>query len=268
MCWPHSQNLPARRGAVAAGKHISNGQSWHTGTAIVSIGLRIEPLKGKVLAIYKSCRNGHLEDMFPSCSDQASSTPTSTCTNDLRFQSPLRMAGDSFFARFPKFDYDPTAAITSEFKRLALESRWSVCNKRDIKKYYKKRDDCLFSAFSDCVGSAGNTKLERFQVLCGELDLVPVPKTITGCKKVWGVDIYVERNTTTGSVKTDLTSQVLRGVNINIIDLIDARRAGTKVKKWPSKRALREYTVRTDKRFPLNVAKRDGILSALLIELL
>jgi hypothetical protein len=61
-------------------------------------------------------------------------------------------------------------------------------------------------------------------------------------------------------------SQTLRGVWVNIVDLMNARRTGTKVKRFPSAEALRAYTRGKKSRvFSKNEAKRNGFLKVLLI---
>ena len=61
--------------------------------------------------------------------------------------------------------------------------------------------------------------------------------------------------------------QALSHVAVNLVDLIDSRRTGKRVKLFPSKSALRNYSIQQRKIFPKDKAKADGFLSALLIEI-
>lgn len=51
---------------------------------------------------------------------------------------------------------------------------------------------------------------------------------------------------------------------VNLVDLLDCRRMGTKVKTFRSVGELSAYTKRTDKVFSRVVAKRDKLLRVLL----
>jgi hypothetical protein len=51
---------------------------------------------------------------------------------------------------------------------------------------------------------------------------------------------------------------------VNLWDLIDARRAGTVVRKFPNLNALRKYTQEHGRIFPKRAAKDDGFLKDLL----
>ena len=58
--------------------------------------------------------------------------------------------------------------------------------------------------------------------------------------------------------------QALSQVFVNIIDLLDSRRAGTQVRTFKSRRQLAEYSKEHDKIFNRNVAKQDKLLRVLL----
>jgi hypothetical protein len=59
--------------------------------------------------------------------------------------------------------------------------------------------------------------------------------------------------------------QALKGVWVNIVDLIDARRTGIPVKRHGSMKALRDYIRKTKKIYPKEAAKQNGFLKAFLI---
>ena len=55
----------------------------------------------------------------------------------------------------------------------------------------------------------------------------------------------------------------MRGIWINIFDLLDAKKTGTRVLRFPNLRALAEYSYENEKVFPLKKAK-GGALKFLL----
>jgi len=61
--------------------------------------------------------------------------------------------------------------------------------------------------------------------------------------------------------------QALKGIWINIVDLVECRRTGKTVPRHPSRQALRNYTLKTKKIFPKAAAKKNGFLTVLLIHL-
>ena len=64
------------------------------------------------------------------------------------------------------------------------------------------------------------------------------------------------------------TQKVFGKVHVNLVDLINVRRTGERLQKFPSVQALRSYTLETpEKVFPKQAAKQDGFLKALLREL-
>jgi hypothetical protein len=58
--------------------------------------------------------------------------------------------------------------------------------------------------------------------------------------------------------------QVLNGVFVNLVDLLDCRRTGEKVKRYKSAVTLQNYTRSTGKYLPKSVAKENGFLKVLL----
>lgn len=69
------------------------------------------------------------------------------------------------------------------------------------------------------------------------------------------------------SAKPDTSLQALKGVWVNVVDLIDCRRTGSAVRRHRTAKALRKYTLETKKIFPKAAAKQNGFLKALLITL-
>lgn len=99
-----------------------------------------------------------------------------------------------------------------------------------------KRD--IVSEFNDYFGTVSN--LANWQMLCRDVGVEEELTSITQCRKE------------------------LRGVWVNIYDLIDARNAGLFPQRFPTQRVLSEYTMRTKRIFPKKRAKKGGPVSALL----
>lgn len=58
--------------------------------------------------------------------------------------------------------------------------------------------------------------------------------------------------------------QALGGVWVNIYDRLDAKKAGTSVRKFGSQRELAAYTMTTRKIYPMKKAKEGGPVKCLL----
>ncbi|KAJ5757567.1 uncharacterized protein N7511_006261 [Penicillium nucicola] len=145
------------------------------------------------------------------------------------------MESPNYFSRFSTFNTRTTTSATEEFSRLALEMKW----KEGSRRYKNERSKFLRSEFSIHFGTDA-TKLENWQALCVELEIIDPIQSINQCRKA------------------------LAKVHVNLVDLVDSRRTGKKVKHFASHKALRNYTVGTGRIFPKSAAKEDGFLKALL----
>ncbi|KAL8908426.1 MAG: hypothetical protein Q9207_000845 [Kuettlingeria erythrocarpa] len=145
------------------------------------------------------------------------------------------MPRSSFFAFYANFRQDPRAPLIDEFRRLAREQGWAGAG------WKIKRRECFLSEFELHLGSieVGN-KLDAWQNLCRELNLNGNLRSITQCKKA------------------------LKGVHVNIHDLLDARRLRAPVQTFPTASALAQYTRETRRYFPLDEAKRESLIKILL----
>lgn len=163
-----------------------------------------------------------------------------------------------YLVSFAGFTPNPNACIEEEFKRLAKHRRW----RPGSDKYKEERGKCLLSEFDVHVGSTlAEGRLSSWRSLCIEVGIYQPPETIKECKKVYGANSKLLQSPT-----HDL-HQVLSKVFVNLVDLIDSRRRGTKVSTFRNVNALREYTIRTHKTFPKQKAKQDGVLKILLREI-
>jgi hypothetical protein len=146
----------------------------------------------------------------------------------------------TYWNKFPNFTHNSHAPLLAEFSRLANLRGWAPGSK----KYHKEHGRCLLSEFTFHYGD-NEERLAGWQALCYEVKMRTVPDTITQCRKA------------------------LKRVHVNIVDLIDARRTSRSAKKFPSRNALRQYTFSFEipKFFPKKAAKRNGFLTALLIDM-
>ncbi|KAI4093383.1 MAG: hypothetical protein LQ344_002971 [Seirophora lacunosa] len=147
------------------------------------------------------------------------------------------MSRSSFFDQFPNFRQRHNAPILDEFRRLAQQQGW----KRRTWQFNVNRRECLQAEYEYQFGSieAGN-KLAAWQGLCAELGLSANIPSIVKCKKA------------------------LRRVHVNILDLIDDRRAGRQIETFDSAQALADYTNEHKRYFPLEDAKADSLIKILL----
>lgn len=112
------------------------------------------------------------------------------------------------------------------------------------------------------MGTPATGLLAR-QALCEDVHISPIPPSITQSKKVGSSSRHLDVR----SLTARRTVQALSHVAVNHVDLVDYRRTGKPVKLFPSKTALRRYSIRQEKIFPKWQAKEDGFLSALLIHM-
>ncbi|KAK4163211.1 hypothetical protein QBC43DRAFT_320180 [Cladorrhinum sp. PSN259] len=177
----------------------------------------------------------------------------------------------SHFAFFAGFVPDEQAPFEDEFTRLASSQSWvpgsqqytrqrTIAMREEIKHHYfsqtpdpEQPDPRIQSrghiAAVESVPkfrqptTKEETLLRGYQALCYEVGLVQGLDSILECKR---------------SLKATL---------VNIIDLIDARRNGKKIRVWDWQdfEAFKRYTLQDEKRICLDVAKAgDGILASLL----
>ncbi|KAF2202904.1 hypothetical protein GQ43DRAFT_479509 [Delitschia confertaspora ATCC 74209] len=146
---------------------------------------------------------------------------------------------NSFWTRFSGFTPNSKAGLPTEFKRLARHMCW-VPNSDEWRKY---REEAYTSEFEFWYGS-DSTKLERWQQLCEEVGISPAPPSITKCRKA------------------------LRGVHINLVDLVNCRRSGFgRPRRFQSYQQLRNYTLNR-RTYPKEAAKKEGFIKELLRVLL
>ena len=156
-----------------------------------------------------------------------------------------------YFKQFSDFDHQAETSLLDEFGRLAITMDWE----RGGIRYQKEKKECLRAGLLDILDNSQTaSRLQTMQTLCQELSIDPVPPTITQCRKVSAKRDYLH----------ELNWQALSSVCVNLVDLIDARRSGTRPHIFANKAALRSYTKRTGRYFPRTIAKSDDGLKHLL----
>ncbi|KAF1947868.1 hypothetical protein EJ02DRAFT_417355 [Clathrospora elynae] len=140
----------------------------------------------------------------------------------------------NYFAKFNSFVANPEAGFIAEFKRLAIHENWSEKQKK------VRRADAVEYEIARHYGT-DKTKLEKWQELCGEVKIEPVPLSITKCKKA------------------------LASVYVNIFNILDHRRNPERypIKVFETYEKFRKYTV-AGRVYPLVRAKQDTFIKSLL----
>ncbi|KAL6714587.1 hypothetical protein ACLMJK_008012 [Lecanora helva] len=147
----------------------------------------------------------------------------------------------SYFARFPNFIPDARLSLLVEFDRLATFQGWI----ENGWKYGKERRLFLLAHYNEHLGGVEQSKyLRDWQALCTELGVKPMPESINKCKNTLSTKVHV-----------------------NLIDLIESRRSGIRVRTFKSRGALHDHTIAKGKYFPLDVAKKNGLVKILLREM-
>ncbi|KAI9800741.1 MAG: hypothetical protein M1833_003157 [Piccolia ochrophora] len=184
-----------------------------------------------------------------------SSTPPSSPSPSSSSSSHALPPGP-FFASYRSHP-SPSTDLLTAFNTLAITQNW----KRGSPRYRERLARCLITEFNATYG-VDTANLARWQRLCRELGVVNLPGSITQCKNV------------------------LRTFHVNLIDLLDARRTAAaaaaaaagvsstrsevavRVRTFPNRFALAEYTRRTRRFCPRVVAKEEGFLKVLLREIM
>ncbi|PLB37091.1 uncharacterized protein BDW47DRAFT_126557 [Aspergillus candidus] len=165
-------------------------------------------------------------------------TPSSPATSQ---SSPITDP-PPFFALFHDFTFKPRASLIDEFNRLAHLRNWS--NKGPVRRWMW--NFLLRGEFKRLVLRAQDGKavpgpvLADWQGLCVEVGVGGEERSIRRCKKA------------------------LAEVYINLVDLLEYRRLGTPLKRFPDLGALIRYTRQTGKFVSRELVKGDPMVKVLL----
>jgi hypothetical protein len=139
---------------------------------------------------------------------------------------------DEYFASFPLFRYRRTTDWRQlrPFYTLARQQRWT---KREREIEYRR----LQEAWTGVVEPEfGGSSLEHYRSLCEDLDIDPIPGSISECKSD------------------------LKAVFVNIVDLMQYRRngrEGEKPKRFHNLKGLKKYSEDCRKYYPKESAKAE-----------
>jgi hypothetical protein len=156
---------------------------------------------------------------------------------------------------------DPTTSLIAEFNSLALQNKW----KKTSSKYNKQRGNFVRHKFEVHFGS-NISGLGGWQALCEAVGIADIPSSITQCKKV-RTPHPPKRGLFSRFSNPDLMSlffQLLKKVDVNIYDLVDAARTGTVARTFTDTRQLEKYTKENGKVFPKAYAKQNKLLKFML----
>jgi hypothetical protein len=136
-----------------------------------------------------------------------------------------------YFAEFPLFRYRPNTDWRQlrSFNALAKQQGWTQ-EERDIE--FRR----LQGAWTGVVESEfGGSSLEHYQSLCEDLDIDPIPGSISECKSE------------------------LKAVFVNIVDLMQYRRNGKEggAKRFHNLKGLKKYSQQYGKYYPKETAKAE-----------
>ncbi|KAI0318925.1 hypothetical protein OF83DRAFT_1113354 [Amylostereum chailletii] len=160
---------------------------------------------------------------------------------------------DEFFARYPRFAWDPKEPVSEQFHQLRQEEyRWRR-NQHPIEteEERKARETELWTEYQDALGQqfaalfgSDENDLEGWQKILRLLQVDPVPATLDDCRKV------------------------MDDKHVNILDLLDAHRTGSKVEIYRTEAALSAYTRTHRKIFNRHGEHVPPLLQALLRHIL
>lgn len=83
-----------------------------------------------------------------------------------------------YFAAYPNFIPDPNLPLLENFNRLANAQGWRKKRRHEEQQIY------LLGQYAIHLGEISTGKLQKWQNLCRELRVDPIPTSITKCKKV------------------------------------------------------------------------------------
>ncbi|KAK3299535.1 uncharacterized protein B0H64DRAFT_388895 [Chaetomium fimeti] len=161
----------------------------------------------------------------------------------------------SHFAKYKHFTPNDAASFDDEFARLASSQEWvpgsqnytrqrTIAMREELELHYFSQSQS--QQLDDIDEETGEEltpeeiKLRGYQALCHEVGIDP-SDSVAECKRH------------------------LNNTLVNIVDLIDARRTGKRVKVWDSFQEFRAYTLLDNHRIDITEAKRPpGYLASLL----
>ncbi|RPA71699.1 hypothetical protein BJ508DRAFT_335782 [Ascobolus immersus RN42] len=168
--------------------------------------------------------------------------PSGTTQDDVTL-SPI----DLFFARHSNYTHNRTALVQAEFKRLAGCYGWKPVKTDGPNMFGQKRIEFANAVLEEYeMELEGETLVQQLVFQCVELGATVEQRTKltskTQCKKF------------------------LKAINVNIFDVINARRSGQAIRTFSTYKDLKKYTGRRGKyrSFPKQCAKKSDVMEMLL----
>ncbi|KAJ7036883.1 hypothetical protein C8F04DRAFT_953205 [Mycena alexandri] len=157
---------------------------------------------------------------------------------------------ESFFAGYPRFNYNPAAPVSAQYDALCRLYNWPKSERGATKSERSPREIAyagyqlaMARTFRDIFGNDVDD-LGNWQSLCRVLELDVIPQSLWGCQAA------------------------VREVHVNLVDLVDWAGTGAPIQKFDSLEDLGEYTRETRKFFPQGRAEESGLLVYLLRHIL
>ncbi|KAJ7737824.1 hypothetical protein DFH07DRAFT_93532 [Mycena maculata] len=144
---------------------------------------------------------------------------------------------EKFFARYPRFTYDPTAPVSAQYDALCrvygffrpkTEQGYTGMVKpedRERKAAYAGFQQAMAATFGDVYGTDVND-LGNWQSLCQVLEIHPVPQRLRECR------------------------EAVRATHVNLVDLVDWAEVRLPFEIFDTEDELAEYTRMNRKFFP------------------
>ncbi|KAJ7189987.1 hypothetical protein GGX14DRAFT_483934, partial [Mycena pura] len=151
-----------------------------------------------------------------------------------------------FFSSYPEFTYDPVGPISQQYQALRRTYNWNQGGKKALaaaRAAYEGYNRAMGLTFSQEYGDDVDS-LENWQKLCRAVGLKPIPTTLEACRKA------------------------IEDAHVNLVDLVDKRRTGKRVRRFATELELSRYTKNSKKIFPSWRAYKGGLLRYLLRRIL
>ncbi|KAJ6509623.1 hypothetical protein DFH09DRAFT_1198974 [Mycena vulgaris] len=156
---------------------------------------------------------------------------------------------EQFFARYPRFQYDPSAPVSAQYQAMCRKygflrprtNSWEAKFEQELEADAARVGFRLAMVwtFNDLFGTDVDD-LKNWQSFCTVLDISPVPTKLLACRAA------------------------VRDVHVNLVDLVDWGIARAEIHKFETLDELAAYTKKTGKFFPQSEAEAGGMLRFLL----
>ncbi|KAL7282912.1 hypothetical protein ACG7TL_002329 [Trametes sanguinea] len=145
------------------------------------------------------------------------------------------------------------------FRLKAICKSWDKeCVNVDLKKERKNFYGFAVTQDFTAFWGADKTKLSAWRDLCRCVGIRKVPSSIEGSKDAKRQAICIDGVRISHAEHS--SSQALEPIHVNLVDLVDSKRARQQPKVFNSEDALASYSRETEKIFPKTRAKANSLL--------